>query len=116
MSGPPHWAVVIAVVAVWMVQMAVHQIVNVIAMRDGGVAAIGAVLVALVVAAASVVGSASGGIGGVYIQAMLFHVVALLMVQMAVVQIIHVALVLDSGVAAARPMNVLVISVTASHD
>jgi hypothetical protein len=41
-------AVVVAVIAVRVVKMALHEVINVVAMHDGGVAATGAVLVGMV--------------------------------------------------------------------
>ena len=56
-------AVVVAVIAVPMVQMAVHQVIDVAAVRHRRMAATGAVLVRFLVPLASVLGSAVGRIG-----------------------------------------------------
>jgi len=54
--------VIVAVVAMGMVQVIVHQVVNVIAMRHGRVAAVLAMMVTLLVVAAIVACRASGWI------------------------------------------------------
>jgi len=83
--------VVVAVVAVRVVQVALHQVIDVIAVRDRRVAAIRAVLVALVVVAAIVLGSAAGRVRRVDRQGVVFNFAAGLVVQVAVVQVIDVA-------------------------
>lgn len=56
-----HGTVVVAVVAVRVVQVAAHEVVDVVAMRDRLVAAAGTVLVVGVVLGAVVAGRAVGG-------------------------------------------------------
>src|SRR5262249_45948306 len=80
-------------------QVAVDQVVDVIAVGDGGMAAVGAVLVCFVVAGAGVLRSAVGGIGFVDGESMLLNLVPFDVVQMAVVQVIDVAVVDNAGVA-----------------
>ena len=100
---------VVAVSVVWMMQSAINQIIHVIAMRNGSVAAIGTMNVLPVVAFRSQrafvrVDVADGN--GVFI-----HMVAVRMVQMAVVQIIHMAFVFDGGVSAAEAVDMGMIGV-----
>jgi hypothetical protein len=54
--------VIVAVVAVGIVQMAGHEVISVIAMRDRLVSAAGPMLVALFVTFAGVIGSAASGV------------------------------------------------------
>ncbi len=103
--------VVVAVVAVRMVQVAVDEVIDVVAIRDGFVAAAGAVNVLLVVAAAGMLGRARGRVAGVDREGVVVDMVAVHVVQVAVVQVVGVALVLHGGVAAARAMLVAVVVV-----
>ena len=102
---------VVAVVAVWVVQVAIDEIVDVVAMRYCFVTAAGAVHVSRFVATAVVVGRASVRVGGADCDDVLINVVTMLVVQVAVVQVINVAFVLDGGVAAVRAVLVFVVGV-----
>jgi hypothetical protein len=82
-------------IAVRMVQVPVHQIIDMVAVRDRLVPAAGAVLVG-----ALCFGRAAGRIGRVYSDDMLVDVVAVHVVQVAVVQIVDVAIMADSDVTA----------------
>ncbi len=98
-------------VAVWVVQVAVDQIIDVIAVRYGFMAAIRAVLVLALVAAAIVLRSAISRVGCVH-----FHCVALNpaisnVMQVAVVQVIDVVAVFHGGVAAVGAVLVTVVRV-----
>ena len=110
-SGEFDGAVVVAVAVVRVMQVAVHEIVNVIAVRHGLVTAAGAVDVSRCVAAAAVVGGAGIGVGGADGDAVFIHMVVVRMVQMAVVQIVDVAVMPDGGVAATRAVPVRVVGV-----
>ena len=101
---------IVAMSIVRMVQMAVHQIIQVVAVRNGGVAAVGSVNMFPVVAFRSQrafvrVDVADGN--GVFI-----HMVAVRMVQMAVVEIIHVPLVHDGDMPATLAVDVGMIGVS----
>ena len=92
-----------------MMQPAINQIIQVVAVWNGGVAAVGAVNVLPVVAFRSQrafvrVDVADGN--GVFI-----HMVAVRMVQMAVVEIIHVPLVHDGDMPAIFAVGVSMIGV-----
>ena len=102
---------VVAVVTVRMVQMAIDEVIDVVAMRHGFVAAAGAVDVSGFVAAAVVVGRAGVRVGGADGDAVFIDVVAVRVVQVAVVQVINVAFVFDGGVAAVRAVLVRVVGV-----
>ena len=93
------------------VQVAIDEVVNVVAMRHGFVAATGTVDVSRFVAAAVVVRRAGIRVGGADGDAVFIDVVAVRVVQVAVVQVINVAFVLDGSVAAACAVLVFVIGV-----
>ena len=100
-----HRAVVVAVVAVLVVQTAVYDVVDVIAVRYGFVAAAFAVNMT----GTSLHGVAAVGVGGVYIEAVLVVVAVVLVVQVAVMDVVDVVTVFDRGLAAAFAVNVLVV-------
>lgn len=109
---------VVAVAAVGMVQVAAHEVVHVVAVRHGLVAAAGPVDVALIVAAAGVGRRAGVGIRGADGEAVLVHMPAVDVVKVAVVQKVHMAVVADGGVAAAGAVLVGVVGVgdAIAHD
>lgn len=98
---------VVAVIAVLVMQTAVDDVVDVIAVRYSFVAATFAVNVAV----AGVNRMAAVRIGFIDTQCMLVVVAVVLMVQVAVVQIIDVAFVLDGSVAAVCAVNVVMMFV-----
>lgn len=98
---------VVAVIAVLVMQTAVDDVVNVIAVRYGFVAATFAVNVAV----AGVNRMAAVRIGFSDAQCMLVVVAVVLMVQVAVVQIINVAFVFDGNVAAVCAVDVVMMFV-----
>ena len=100
-----HRAVVVAVVAVLVVQAAVYDVVGVVAVRHGFVAA----AFAVDMAGTGLHGGAAVGVGGVYIEAVLVVVVVVLVVQVAVMDVVDVVAVFDGGVAAAFAVDVLVV-------
>ena len=100
-----HRAVVVAVVAVLVVQTAVYDVVDVIAVRYGFVAAAFAVNMT----GTSLHGVAAVGVGGVYIEAVLVVVAVVFVVQVAVVDVVDVVAVFDGGMVAAFAVNVLVV-------
>ena len=104
---------VIAVFAMRMMKASVNQIVHMIAVRNGSVAAIGTMNVLPVVAFRSQrafvrVGVADGN--NVFI-----HVVAVRMVQMAVVEIIHVPVVHDGDMPAILAVDMGMIGVSCAR-
>ena len=98
---------VVAVIAVLVMQTAVDDVVDVIAVRYSFVAATFAVNVAV----AGVNRMAAVRVGFIDTQSMLVVVAVVLMVQVAVVQIIDVAFVLDGSVAAVCVVNVVMMFV-----
>ena len=102
-------AVVVTVTAVRVMQVAVDQEIGVVVVRHSHVAAGRTVLVGLVVAAATVLRGALGRVDRVDGQLVLLDVLAVDVMQMAVVQIIDVAIVLDGRVAAVGAVLVRVV-------
>ena len=100
-----HRAVVVAVVAVLVVQAAVYDVVGVVAVWHGFVAAAFAVNMA----STGLHGVAAVWVGGVYIEAVFVVVAVVFVVQVAVVDVVDVVAVFDGGVAAAFAVNVLVV-------
>ena len=98
---------VVAVIAVFVMQTAVDDVVNMIAVRYGFVAATFAVNVAV----AAVNRMAAVRVGFIDAQCMLVVVTVVLMVQVAVVQIINVAFVFDGSVAAVCAVDVVMMFV-----
>jgi len=92
------------------VQAAIHQVVDMVAMGNGFVAAIGTMDVIGRMAAALAVG-ALVGVGGTDGEDVLVHVIAMHVVQVAIVEIVDVPVMLDGGVPAIRPMLMTVIGV-----
>src|SRR5438067_13097150 len=104
--------VVVAVVAGGVVEVAADEIIGVVAVGDRLVAAAGAVDVALHVPAAGVRRGAGVRVGRADRQGVLAHrAVGLGVVQVAVVQVVGVAVVLDGRVPAAGAVPVLVVRV-----
>lgn len=97
---------IIAVAVVRVMQMAVHDVIDVVAVRHGFMAAAVAVQMARFVARA-LMRRAAFRILGAHFEAMLIVVAFVRMMQMPVVQVIDVAVVLNRGVTAARAMRVI---------
>jgi hypothetical protein len=107
--------VVVAVITVRVVQMAFDQVIDVVAVRDSFVAAAGAVLVFLVVLAAIVLRGALGWVRGIDRELMLLDAAFADVVQVAVVQVVHVVFVANGGVAAAGAVLVRVVGMMSCH-
>jgi hypothetical protein len=107
--------VVVAVIAVRMVQVPIDQVVGVVAVGNGRVAAVRAVLVGFLVTAAVVAWRASGRVRRADRQGMLLDLAGVRVMQMAIVQVIDVAVVQNPGVAAARTVLVRVALVLGRH-
>ena len=97
-----------------MMQSSFHQIIDVVAVRDRLVAAIRAVLVAGGMTALVFAVRAVGGIAGTDFQCVFLDHIALAgrMMEMAVVQKVHVPVVLDGSVAAVGTVFVVVVVVS----
>lgn len=92
--------VIVAMIAMWMVKVASHQIIDMVAMGYSLVAAEFTMLVGVVVAVASVAGSAISGVFAGHFNRMFHHAGFGLVVQMPIVEVIHMVTVLHSGMAA----------------
>lgn len=101
-------AVVVAVVAVTVVQMARNEIVGVVAVRNGFVAAAVAVNVVRVVRAARVGRGARDWVRRPDVERAFVDVSVVRVVQMAFVDVVDVVIVFDGGVPAAGAVNVSV--------
>ncbi len=102
---------IVAMVAVMEVQVVADEVIDMVAVGDGFVAATGAMNVRLVVAIAAVLGCASVGIAIALFDAMFVHMIAMHVVHVPVVQIVGVAVMLDGGVTAAGAVLVVVLLV-----
>lgn len=100
----------VAVALVGVVQVAVDQIVHVVAMGHGRVAAIGAMLMSGVMRG-TIVRGAIGGIDGAHFQGAFVIVAVMGAVEVSVVKKVHVVAVLDRRVAAAGAVDVVVLFV-----
>jgi hypothetical protein len=104
--------VIVAVVAVRMVQVTVHQVVRVIAMRHGFMPAVGSMLVAGFVSPAVVIGRAVGRVPAVHLEPVIVHVILVGMVHVSVVQIVGVPFVHHGRMPAAGSMFVRMVRVS----
>ena len=95
---------IVAMIAVRMVQPAVYEIVDVVTMRHRFMSAVWTVCVRAVD-----LRRAFHGICGVHRDDMLVHVIPVHMVEMAVVKIIHMAVMANRGVSAFRAMVMSVV-------
>jgi len=89
-----------------MMEMPVHQIVHVIAVRNRDVSTPIAMLVCRVMSTAAMLRRAIGRIRRRHVDAMFFDRRAVLMVQVPVVEIVHVPIVHDGGVATTQAVHV----------
>lgn len=101
-------------VAVLVVQTAIDDVVDMVAMWHGFVATICAVNVV----AACVGMVAFGRVGGIHIKAVFVVMALMFVVQVAIVQIIDMIAVTDGGMAAVFAVNVVVVGVcgAVAHD
>ena len=109
--GELDGAVVVAVAAVRVVQVTVDQVVDVVTVGHGLVAAAGAMHVVARVPATVVARSAGPGVGGVDLDLALVRVALVRAMHVAVVQVADVVAVLDGGVAALGAVGVIVVVV-----
>jgi hypothetical protein len=103
--------VVVAVVTVRVVQVAVDQIVDMVAMRHYLVTATRAMLVPGLVSLAAVLRRAAVGVRCRYVDYVLVDVVSVRMVQVAVVQVVDMIAVAHRRVTAVRAVRMRVVSV-----
>lgn len=100
---------VVAVIAVRVVQVAVNEVVDVVTVWHGFMATTGAVNVAGFMAAALVFRCADVRVFGADFDDVLVHMIAVRVMQMAIVQVIDVITVFDCSMAAERAVLMLVV-------
>jgi len=98
-------------VAVRMVQVSVHQVVGMVAVRHRLVSTARPMPMRRIVSAAPVVRRAAGGIGCAHFDGMLVDVIVMRMMEMAIVKVIDVALMADRNMAAARLVDMRMVGV-----
>lgn len=107
---------IVAMVAVGVVQMTVHKVIDVVTVGYGLVSATGTVHMLRIMAATTVRRSAGIWIGLAHLDAVLnYRTIRSHVMQVPVVKVIDVILVLDAGVLAIRAMVVVVIFVGVTH-
>lgn len=102
---------VVAMIAMRMMQMTVDQVVDVVAMRDGLMPAPRSMVVSWGVSGACVLGRANVRIGGRYRDHVFVNMIRMRMVEMAVVQIVDMAIVAHCGVPALGAVLMIVMGV-----
>jgi len=111
------FSMVVAMTIVWMVQMPIDQIIDVVAVRNRWVSASRPMHMVGAVARAGMPPGATGRIFAGNLDDMLFHLaVGSGVVQVSIVEVIDMAVVLDSSMATAFAMNVVVVAMMMSHD
>jgi hypothetical protein len=103
------WAVIVAMVAMRMVKMAVDEIIDVIAVRHGLMSTPWAMHVPRLMTFATMIGRASVRVSRTHFDDMLVDVIAVRMVEMAIMQIIDVVAMANGCVTTAGAMLVIVI-------
>lgn len=88
-------------VTVWVMQVPIDEVVDMIPMRDRLMPTAGTMNVALLMASAAVIRRAGGGVLFCHLELVFIHMVTMDVMEMAVVEIIHMVTMLDGGVAAA---------------
>jgi hypothetical protein len=106
-----HRPVIIAVVAVRVMQVTVYDVVDVVAVGDRLMTTAGSVDMISCVRAALVVRRALVRVGGRDLELMLVDMIGVHVMQVAVVNIVHVVAVLDRRMAAAGAMLMIVVGV-----
>lgn len=96
--------------------MSVHEVIDVIPVGDSFVTTAWTMPVGLIVTTTCVGRRAVRGIGRRHFQPVLHHFAVGLVMQVAVVQVIHVVAMSDGGVAAAGTVLMVVLGMFMSHD
>jgi hypothetical protein len=92
-----------------MMQVAINQIVHMVAMRHRFMAASGSMLVVCIVTSATMLRSALVGIGRADLDDMLIDMVAMHVMEMPVVEVVDMAVMQDGRMTAIRTMNMQMI-------
>jgi hypothetical protein len=109
-------SVVVAVIAVGMVQRALDQIIDMIAVRDRLMTTAETVHVVCFISLMLELWRAAIGVLGAHLEHMLLDNVAILMVQVAVVKVVDVIAMPDCGVAAAGTVPMWMVGMSLCHD
>ncbi len=111
---------VVAVAPVWVMQMSVHQVVDMVAVRHGLVTAAWTMLVVPLMATTIVVGRALVRIARVHVDDMLVEMIAVRVVKVTVMEVVHMVAVPYRSVAAVGTVLVRMVMVNlvlvVSHD
>jgi hypothetical protein len=110
-SNDLYRTMIIAVIAVGMVQTAGDQIVDMVTMRNRFVATARSVNVSSIMSGAAMVCRAAIRVLVAHFNPMFIHMIGVRMVKMAIVEIIHMVPVPDRNVAATGSMRVVMIGV-----
>jgi hypothetical protein len=89
-----------------MMQVPVHQVIDMVAVRDGLMAACRTVHMAFLVGSAVVIGRAILGIPSAHVNLVVVHVIAVSMMQVAIVKVIRMTVVFYRCMPAVRAMFV----------
>lgn len=112
--GGCQWAVIVAMVAVRVMEVTGNAVVDVIAVRNCLVAATGAVDMAGLMTAATVVRGAAVGVVAGDVDHMLVDMIFMRIVEVTVMQVIDVAAVTHGRVATTRPVLVRMVGMVRS--
>ena len=86
---------IVTMITMWMMQVAIDQVIGMVTMRNGFVTAIGPMHMIRCVTAATVCWGASCGVRRADFDLVFINMIAMHMMQMAIVQIIHMIAMLD---------------------
>jgi hypothetical protein len=102
-----HHAMIVTVIAVWVMKMTFYQIVGVVVMRHSFVTTVGAMDVVFGMASEALAGSATIWMFGIDFDFMFDDMITFLMLQVATLQVIGVAMMFDRRVPATGPVLML---------
>ena len=106
-----HFSMVIAMASMGMMEVAIDQVIGVIAMGDGGMPAIGSMNMIGGMAPTFMILGATIRVGGTYGNGMFLDHFPVLVMKVAVVDVVDMPFVLDGGVTTAWTMNVVMVFV-----
>jgi len=99
---------IITVITMRMMQVAIHKVINVIAVRNSLVSAVLAMNMSRLMPTASMLRCTYRRIGDAYLQHMLIHMITMRMMQVAIVKVIGVAVMFDCSVTTASVVLMVV--------
>ena len=109
--GLNELSVIVAMLAMGVMEMPIDQVIDVIPVGHGLVATIGAMDVGSIMATAGMIGCALLRVGLVDFKSMLVHVVTMRMMQMPVMKVVNVAIVPNGHMTAVGAMLVVMVLV-----